>query len=222
MEVLKDLKEGFPIQHLLGKAYFYGDYYAVNEHVLIPRGETEELVEWVNKTVPANASILEIGSGSGCIPVALKKHLPESTICSIDISHEALGVARANAKSILYKEAIEFLQCDILTDFPDFKPTIIVSNPPYVTQEDKKKMHVNVLEHEPHLALFSNTLLQFYERITLLAQEHLPIGGLLFFEINESYGKEVIYFMQSNGFAEVELRKDLNKKDRMVMGMKSR
>lgn len=221
LDVLGGLKKGIPIQHLLGKANFYGDYYKVNEHVLIPRGETEELVEWIGQSIPKEAHILDIGTGSGCIPISLKKNLPRSTICSIDVSEEALEVAKKNAISILKEELIQFEKCNILTDFPTFKPTVIVSNPPYVTQEDKKKMHINVLENEPHLALFSDTPLQFYKRITILAQEHLPIGGFLFFEINESYGKEVVDFMQLTGFKEVELRKDLNGKDRMVKGVRT-
>jgi release factor glutamine methyltransferase len=221
MEVLKGLQAGEPIQYLFGKAYFYEDYYLVNKHVLIPRGETEELVDWIVKDVPKNAFILDIGTGSGCIPISLKKNLPEATVFSVDVSKEALKIGLANVEKILGTGKVRFEQCDILKDFPDFNPTVIVSNPPYVTQEDKKKMHVNVLENEPHLALFSDTPLQFYERITLQAREHLPTGGSLFFEINENYGEEVIDFMNSNGFKEVELRKDLNKKDRMVKGVLS-
>ena len=221
MEVLKGLQAGEPIQYLFGEAYFYEDYYLVNKHVLIPRGETEELVDWIVKDVPKNAFILDIGTGSGCIPISLKKNLPETTVFSVDVSKEALKIGLANEEKILGTGKVRFEQCDILKDFPDFEPTVIVSNPPYVTQEDKRKMHVNVLDNEPYLALFSNTPLQFYERITMLAREHLPEGGSLFFEINENYGKEVKEFMISNGFKQLEIRKDLNKKDRMIKGVKA-
>ena len=219
--IYKGLGIGKPIQYLLGEAYFYEDYYLENEKVLIPRGETEELVQWMINTVPEKSNILDIGTGSGCIPIALKKNLPLATVCSIDVSPEALEMGKANEERILGKKDIAFKHCDILKEFPDFKPTVIVSNPPYVTQEDKMKMHENVLENEPHLALFSKTPMQFYECITLLAQEHLPTGGNLFFEINEKYGREVMDYMKSNGFTKVELRKDLNGKDRMVKGVKS-
>lgn len=211
---------GKPVQYILGKAFFMDNFYEVNENVLIPRGETEELVQWLTEQVGPKTTILDIGTGSGCIPISIKKKLPFSTVYSIDVSAEALEVAKRNAKHLLTQGTIQFFQCDILSEFPDLQPDVIVSNPPYVTEEDRKEMHSNVLDFEPHLALFSSTPLQFYERISALAQANLKPNGYLFFEINASFGAEVVQLMKNQGFKEVQMRKDLNGKDRMVMGRK--
>lgn len=220
VSVLNALKKAKPIQYILGKAHFYGDDYFVNDSVLIPRGETEELVQWIIQEVPSDVRILDIGTGSGCIPIALQKNMPFATVFSMDVSKEALAVANKNQENILKENKIEFIQGDVLMEFPPVQPDLIVSNPPYVTEEDKSLMHQNVLEHEPHLALFSKTPLQFYERITLLAQANLKPNGYLFFEINESFGAEVVQCMEDSGFYNLEMRKDLNGKDRMVKGQK--
>ena len=225
---LKELLQHKPVQYVIGEAWFYKLKFKVNEQVLIPRPETEELVEWVISSVsssPAGAGrILDIGTGSGCIAVALKKNLPSFRVSAIDISAPALAVAKENAA--LYNEEIDFIRMDVLQSLqtaalPSFD--IIVSNPPYVKQSEKNAMRKNVLDYEPHPSLFvpDEDALKFYRAIAVVAKEKLNPGGRLFFEINESLGETVAGLLQEKGFIEIELRKDLSGKDRMVRAMLS-
>ncbi len=222
-EILTKLKTGEPIQYILGHTEFYGLPFKVNPSVLIPRPETEELVEWILSSAGighwASGNILDIGTGSGCIAISLKKHLKEASISAIDISAEALKTAKENAD--LNGVAVDFNQADILNpkfEIEHSKFEIIVSNPPYVTLQDKTQMHINVTDFEPHNALFvpENDPLIFYKAIADFASTHLEKGGLLFFEINENYGEQVVKLLYSKLFKNIELRKDMSGKDRMI------
>lgn len=214
------LKKYVPIQHVLGVTEFYGLKYRVTEDVLIPRQETEELVDLIVKRYRNFAvKILDIGSGSGCIPIALKKNLPMADVWSCDISPEALAIARENAE--LNSVDVSFSLFDILSfdDFPAIGFDIIVSNPPYVTESEKALMHSNVLDYEPHLALFvtDQEPLLFYNNIVKRSKKLLTNDGTIFFEINEAYGLEVKSLLVNNGF-DAEIVKDINGKDRIVQG----
>ena len=188
--------------------------FKVNKHTLIPRPETEELVHWVLQEDFTSA--LDIGTGSGCIAISLAKQ-SEGNLSALDFSKEALEVAKENAKNS--EVAIGFIRADILQQ-PALKQTfdVIVSNPPYVLESDKKLMHTNVLKHEPHTALFveDEDALVFYNSIADFAQNHLNENGKLFFEIHENKGEEVLQMLQEKGFSKLELRKDMQGKDRMV------
>lgn len=224
--ILEELKTGKPVQYILGSTEFYGLNFLVNPATLIPRPETEELVEWIlverqklkfesKKLI----SILDIGTGSGCIAISLKKNLPDAGVMAIDISADALHTARQNA--VINDVKVEFIHDDILqpkSDIEHSKFEIIVSNPPYVTLEDKLQMHQNVTGFEPHAALFvpEDDPLIFYKAIADYALEHLSPGGLLFFEINENFGKETIELLAGKGFTDIELRKDMSGRDRMA------
>ena len=216
----KELKTGRPIQYILGETEFYGLKFSVNENVLIPRQETEELVHWICKDHPQmKDSILDIGTGSGCIAIALKKSLPKAQVDACDISPEALNVARKNAE--LNEVIVDFFETDILEEDKRKKLKnydVIVSNPPYVLDSETSSLHKNVVDFEPHLALFvkeSNALI-YYEAIAGLALSKLNKGGKLYFEINEAYGIEVVKMLDIMGYKSVSLNKDLNGKDRMV------
>ncbi|RKE03428.1 peptide chain release factor N(5)-glutamine methyltransferase [Marinifilum flexuosum] len=222
-EYIADLKENKPIQYVLGEADFYELKFKVNQHTLIPRPETEELVHAIiNENKEANLNVLDIGTGSGCIPICLAKHLTNANVSSVDISPKAIQTATENAKrnevqvrfderDILNWEVYEWEQLDI-----------IVSNPPYVTNAEKVKMEKNVLDFEPHTALFvsDNDPLIFYRRIAELAQDHLKKGGKLYFEINESLGKEMTVLLEQKGFSSIQVQKDINGKDRMMSAIK--
>ncbi|MEJ5996060.1 peptide chain release factor N(5)-glutamine methyltransferase [Pedobacter sp. Du54] len=226
--ILFQLKAGRPIQYILGETMFYGLPFKVNESVLIPRPETEELVAWVieklKKAEPA--TLLDIGTGSGCIAISLKKNLPQLAVTALDISSEALGIAKENA--LLNDIELSFVEHNILTSQISQFPTtnsilntafsVIVSNPPYITQNEKMDMHENVLANEPHLALFvsNERPLLFYEVIADFALKNLTENGLLFFEINEYLGKETVEMLAKKGFNTIELRKDMQSKDRMI------
>jgi len=222
LTILNDLKIGRPIQYILGEAYFYGLTFKVNEHVLIPRPETEELVDWIinesksNKFQTPNPKLLDIGTGSGCIPVTLKRYLPNIEVTTLDVSSDAIAVAKENAR--LIHTEINFIEANILTYQTDVEFNIIVSNPPYIRFLEKKDMHKNVLAHEPHLALFvsDEDPLIFYKAIADFALKKLNKNGLLFFEINEYLGLETIEMLKTKGFTDIELRKDMQGKDRMV------
>ncbi|WP_412468981.1 peptide chain release factor N(5)-glutamine methyltransferase [Pedobacter sp. KLB.chiD] len=227
LSILNDLQIGKPIQHILAEAHFYGLVFNVNENVLIPRPETEELVDWIisvchkqfsadSSALPEKLSILDIGTGSGCIPITLKKHLPNAAVSTLDISAEAIAVAKQNASQI--GTEINFIEADILTFTSEEKFDVIVSNPPYIRDLEKADMHHNVLMHEPHLALFvsdQNPLL-FYSAIADFAKTNLKPKGQLYFEINEYLGKETIEMLTDKGFVNIELRQDMQVKDRMV------
>ncbi len=219
-EILDQLLTGKPLQYVLGHTEFYRLPFKVNPSVLIPRPETEELVDWVLKSdLPQlGIDILDIGTGSGCIAISLKKNLPQANVSAIDISAEALKTAKENAE--LNKVEINFIEADILNIHNVQLTTynLIISNPPYVTPADKNLMHTNVTDFEPHTALFvsQDDPLVFYRAIADLAVEKLTKGGLLFFEINESYGAETVDMLKTKLFKEVELRKDLSGRDRMI------
>ena len=224
LNALKLLKQEKPIQYILGETEFYGLPFKVNEHVLIPRPETEELVEWVLKhtEITKEISILDIGTGSGCIAISLAKHLPKAKIFGLDVSNEALNIAKQNAQ--LNAVDVEFIEANILEQ-PTFKTPfdIIVSNPPYVREKEKELMKANVLMNEPHLALFVNDAnpLLFYEAISEFAVNNLSKKGLLFFEINEYLGNSMIALLNNNNFGTIELKQDIFKKDRMIKGVKN-
>ncbi len=220
-EALLKLKQQVPIQHITGYTEFYGFKFNVNNEVLIPRTETEELVQWIIREnsllVP---SILDIGTGSGCIPITLKKHIPQAIVSAWDISPQALAVAKSNGH--INNVEINFKLQDALKPniTQESKYDIIVSNPPYIRKLEKELMQDNVLKHEPHVALFvdDNDPLLFYRAISKLAIRALNTKGTLYFEINEALGKQTCDLMRQVGFKEVELRKDIFGKDRMVKG----
>lgn len=216
--VLKELQEGLPLQYVLGEADFYGLKFKVSPAVLIPRPETEELVEWVLESAVSNSGlrILDMGTGSGCIAVTLARHLPEAGVKGLDISQEALSIARYNAS--VNQVDIEFILRDIRGYASGDKFDLIVSNPPYVKQEEQADMEAHVLDHEPHLALFvgDENPLEFYDAIADFALGHLRPGGMLFFEINAALGNEMVSLMDAKGFKNILLRKDMQGKDRML------
>ena len=222
--ILKRLLKEEPIQYILGNTEFYGLPFLVNKNTLIPRSETEELVAWVlaetnllvtNKQ--KEISILDIGTGTGCIPISLAKKLSAVHISAIDISLEALTIAKQNA--LLNNVTINFIAADILkTKVLTQQYDIIVSNPPYVRELEKVEIKNNVLENEPHLALFvaNDNPLIFYSKIADLAKQHLSKTGILFFEINQYLGKETLMMLQEKGFKNIQLKKDFLGNDRMI------
>ncbi|MDR6782238.1 release factor glutamine methyltransferase [Pedobacter africanus] len=220
--ILKALESGRPIQYILGETEFYGLPFKVNPAVLIPRPETEELVEWVLESCALTAAsggkmrILDIGTGSGCIAVSLKKNLPDFEVFALDVSEAAIEIATANA--ILNEVDIRFIKADIRKYVSKQKFDLIVSNPPYITLKEQAEMHENVLAHEPHLALFvaDEKPLEFYEAIADFAQVHLSGMGLLFFEINANSGKETVDMLTAKSFINIEVKKDMQGKDRMI------
>ena len=216
------LKKNIPIQYITGETEFYGLKFNVNESVLIPRPETEELVDWIlenskPKTQNSKLKILDIGTGSGCIAISLAKNLSNTDVFALDISSEALKIAKKNA--LLNNVDIYFSEIDILNtpDLPT-KYNIIVSNPPYVRELEKELMQQNVLAYEPHLALFvkDNNPLLFYDRIADLANKHLSKKGSLYFEINQYLGNETVALLKQKGFQNIELKKDIFGVDRMI------
>ncbi|OOV18697.1 peptide chain release factor N(5)-glutamine methyltransferase [Flavobacterium sp. LM4] len=223
---LNRLKKEVPIQYLLGKTSFYGLDFEVNENVLIPRPETEELVEWIineNKITDKTKKlkILDIGTGSGCIAVSLAKNLPNADVYAIDVSKRAIETAKKNARSNNVKVTFMFkniLELDILK----YDYDIVVSNPPYVRNLEKPEIKKNVLDHEPHLALFvdDNDALVFYRKIAGLAHKSLSENGQLYFEINQYLGKEMTELLEKMDFKNIELRKDIYDNDRMMKGIK--
>ncbi|MFE3871773.1 peptide chain release factor N(5)-glutamine methyltransferase [Flavobacterium sp. ZS1P70] len=220
--ILEQLKKEIPIQYLLGKTSFYGLDFEVNENVLIPRPETEELVEWIlsNNRIShesKNLKILDIGTGSGCIAISLAKNIPNSEVYAIDVSEKALATAKKNAE--LNKVKVTFINQNILETKDLLQQfDIIVSNPPYVRNLEKEEIKKNVLDNEPHLALFveDNDALIFYKKIAELAQKNLSEQGQLFFEINQYLGKEMINLLEKMNFKNIELRKDIYGNDRMI------
>ena len=221
---LSQLKQERPIQHILGKAHFCELEFRVDENVLIPRPETEELVYWIINEVQKGdpreeVKILDIGTGSGCIAISLAKNLPNAKVYALDISKKALQIAGENAMD--NGVDIVFLEADILSleGFKD-KFDVIVSNPPYVRELEKLEMKNNVVDHEPGLALFvsDGDPLIFYKKITRFALSHLKKGGVLFFEINQYLGEEMKQLLEAENFSEIELRKDMFGNDRMLKG----
>jgi release factor glutamine methyltransferase len=218
---IKALLEGKPIQYILGEAPFYGRNYKVNSGVLIPRNETEELVHLIIKENPKKGlRILDIGTGSGCIPITLALELEKAEVFGIDISEAALNLAKENAG--ILKAKVDFRKLDILEEAIPHEPLdVVVSNPPYVRYSEKEKMHKNVLEYEPHLALFvfDEDPLLFYRVIAEKAKNVLNPGGRLYFEINEAFGEATKDLVEGLGYSEVRILKDLNGKDRVLAGL---
>ncbi len=227
---VKDLKQHRPIQHILGKADFYGLKLDVNEHVLIPRPETEELVDFIimdnGKLKIENGEgikILDIGTGSGCIAIALKKNIYYADVYALDVSEKALETAKQNALN--NKAKVEFYNYNILSSEPPFPAAIlqfdiIVSNPPYIAISEKGQMDKNVTEYEPHLALFVDDTepLLFYKAIANFAKVHLKKNGKIYFEINQKLGHETQQLLEDKGFKNVLLLSDLNSNHRIVTG----
>lgn len=217
------LMEGEPVQYVLGRAEFSGRWFNVRPGVLIPRPETEELCAWITADSKASASpkVLDIGTGSGCIAITLQLDMPESKVTAWDISADALDVARENAQQL--GANVNFVKLDALNAKPEGEWDVIVSNPPYICEKEKKDMAVNVLEHEPHTALFvpdADPLL-FYRAITRLAVQTLSKGGRLYFEINPIYADDTCHMMRAEGMTAVELRSDMYGKQRMAKGVKA-
>lgn len=222
--IISELKSYRPIQYILGETEFYDLKFKVFDNILIPRPETEELVDWIIKD-HSNTSIkiLDIGTGSGCIAVSLAKNMPNAVVYASDISELALKAAETNSK--INNTSLHLLQFDILNppSDQDKKFDIIVSNPPYVTEKEKSLMQQNVLDYEPELALFvpDNDPLLFYRSILDFGLQHLKPKGKIYFEINEAFGQEMISLMQKKGFSDNILLRDINGKDRMVRGIKN-
>ena len=226
--IVSELKKQRPVQYILGETTFYGLSFLVNENTLIPRPETEELVELIIESTNyelrnTKLKVLDIGTGSGCIAISLAKYLPTSEVFAIDVSEEALATAKKNAE--LNKVAIDFISTNILDVITlsavaglDKQFDIIVSNPPYVRNVEKAEIKPNVLEYEPHLALFveDTDALLFYRKIAELAIKNLNPNGKLYFEINQYLGKETIKLLEDFGFRNVELKKDIYGNDRII------
>ena len=225
LNAINQLKDEEPIQYIIGETEFYGLPYTVDSNVLIPRPETEELVDWIlNEFRIQNSElrIIDIGTGSGCIAISLAKHLPKAMVYAVDISKQALQIAKKNANH--NNVNIHFIKLDILKPNviqgidKDLKFDIIVSNPPYVRESEKHEIQKNVLQNEPHQALFvedANPLI-YYDKITDFAKLHLTTNGVLFLEINQYLGKEMVTLLQQKKFKNIELRKDIFGNDRMV------
>lgn len=217
-EAIERLLRFEPIQYIQGKARFLGRDFHVEPGVLIPRPETEELVERILKETPADARILDIGTGSGCIAVTLAKELPAARVEAWDISETALRIARQNAKT--WQAGVNFVRRDVLTWEPEGteRTDLLVSNPPYVTESEKADMEPNVRLYEPGTALFvpDDDPLRFYRHIGLLGRRLLTPGGKLYFEINRAYGPETAALLHAQGYAEVRTDKDLSGNDRFV------
>jgi release factor glutamine methyltransferase len=219
-EILNRLKNFEPIQYILGMTEFYGLSFHSVPGVLIPRPETEELVQWIiQENKNQKPSILDIGTGTGCIAISLQKNIPQSTVLACDISPVCLEMARRNSEFNSAKVSV--FEYDILNSTPEInfpELDIVVSNPPYIRETEKSLMEKNVLDHEPELALFvtDEKPLIFYERIADFSRIHLKNQGQLFFEINEAFGAECCNMLQEKGFSEIVLKKDIHGKDRMI------
>ncbi|WP_295433659.1 peptide chain release factor N(5)-glutamine methyltransferase [uncultured Prevotella sp.] len=222
-KIFDRLTEGEPVQYVLGRAEFSGRWFNVRPGVLIPRPETEELCAWITSDSKASGSpkVLDIGTGSGCIAITLQLDMPESKVTAWDISADALDVARENAQQL--GANVNFVKQDTLNAKPEGEWDVIVSNPPYICEKEKKDMAVNVLEHEPHTALFvpDAAPLLFYRAITRLAVQTLSKGGRLYFEINPIYADDTCRMMRAEGMTAVELRSDMYGKQRMAKGVKA-
>lgn len=231
-EALSRLKQEEPIQYIIGETQFYDLTFKVNEHTLIPRPETEELVQWIVKchserSEESQLKILDIGTGTGCIAISLAKNLPKAKVYALDVSEEALKIAKQNA--ITNQVDIQFIEADVLnkdawsSELQDLKFNIIVSNPPYVRNQEKAEIKNNVLKHEPHLALFveDHDPLQFYHTISDIAVDKLTENGMLFFEINQYLGNETKQLLHNKGFKDLELKTDIFGNNRMLKGLKN-
>jgi len=227
----EELLHGRPTQYVLGHAWFCGMRLQVDEHVLIPRPETEELVMEVKKMYADISTdrdhlfkMVDIGTGSGCIAIALKKYFPDWDVWAVDKYNGALAIAKKNA--VLLDTEVRFVASDILKEAKtDFLPAfdLIISNPPYIPTADRSAMDDRVLDHEPHAALFvtDNDPLQFYKAIIAFSEQHLLRGGMLFFETHELYAQEVAALLEANGFEHIVVKKDFQEKERIVMGRRA-
>lgn len=219
MEYTNRLKDSEPLQYVLGETEFLGLTFKVNPSVLIPRPETEELVEWIledwdNKQA---FSLLDIGTGSGCIPISVKHNRPNAAVYAVDLSKDALEVAMQNAK--LNQTLIHFTKDDILIPTHTYQTyDVIVSNPPYIPQEEQENMDANVVDYEPKMALFvkDDDPLLFYKRIAEFAKKHLDVNGTLYFETHYQLANQVKSVLLKCGFKDVIIRKDISKNDRMI------
>lgn len=224
--IVKELKEGMPIQYILGEVEFYGADILVNADVLIPRPETEELVDLIVKDYSGQEqlSVLDIGTGSGCIAIALKKTLKDSAVTAIDISRLALDLATKSAS--INDVWVDFIQLDILEEelSPFVGLDIVVSNPPYVLESDKAEVRPHVLNHEPGLALFvpDNDPIRYYKAIAEKSLKVLKPGGKLYFEIHELFGSELTDLLIRLGYFDVQVVRDLQGKDRIAKATKRR
>jgi release factor glutamine methyltransferase len=223
IEICKELKTGIPIQYILGETIFYDCVIRINRETLIPRSETEELVDIIiRENRGFRGNIIDIGTGSGCIAIALAKHLPESSITGIDISWKAIIIARVNA--VANNVPVRFIRGDVLNFEYDMmnKADIIVSNPPYVRHSEKQLMSRNVLEFEPHIALFvdDSDPLIYYKAIFNVSKKILTNGGCIYFEINEAMGQLLAQMFEQYKFSDIEIVKDINGKDRIAKGKK--
>ncbi len=223
-QAMDQLITGMPLQYVTGVQWFHGRPFQVNEHVLIPRPETEELVEWIVKDQEGkgSASILDIGTGSGCIPISLKLALPKARVTSCDISKEALEVARINARAL--EGNVDFLQLDFLNADSRSrlgKYDIIVSNPPYIPISEKAQMDRNVKDYEPGTALFvpDDDPQLFYRAIALFGKTQLADGGAIYCELHRDYAADTVALFEEIGYNEVVLRKDLHGNNRMLRAM---
>ena len=218
---IERLKKNEPLQYVLGETIFYGRRFKCDRRALIPRPETEELIDWIinDASNNTNVSILDIGCGSGCIAITLAKELKNSTVTALDISKEAISLTEENCK--INNCQVECINDDIF-NFSDAQYDIIVSNPPYICDNEAADIESNVIDYEPHLALFvpDNSPLKFYEKITEYAARNLRSRGKLYFEINRKYGKEMQLLLEKFGFINIELRKDISNNDRMIKGEK--
>tara|TARA_R110000737_G_scaffold270535_2_gene277703 strand:- start:867 stop:1736 length:870 start_codon:yes stop_codon:yes gene_type:complete len=229
-QALSELKLEKPIQHIIGTTHFMDLDFKVNEHVLIPRPETEELVRWIlddHKNTAKILTILDMGTGSGCIPISLDKNLTDAKVFGLDISKDALKVAEEN--NALLNSDVKFYEADILSlDMEtsakelDEKFDIIISNPPYVRELEKAEMQNNVIDHEPSLALFvpDEDPLKFYSAVVNFAANHLNENGCLYLEINQYLGEETKQLLEKSNFKTIELRKDMFGNDRMIKGIR--
>lgn len=216
-DIIRRLRQHEPLQYIMGETYFHGLPIKVTPDVLIPRPETAELTDWIASEKRTAPSILDIGTGSGCIPITLAKAFPLARISAWDISPRALLVAEENAR--INHADIRFAQVDVLSDsLPDIRTDILVSNPPYITAREKSGMQPNVTEWEPGIALFvpDNDPLLFYRRIADIGTSILTDGGTIYFETNQNYGEETAALLREKGYRNVTLRKDMSGNDRMI------
>jgi release factor glutamine methyltransferase len=221
-QALQELLQHRPVQYVLNEAWFYHLPFQVNEQVLIPRQETEELVEWILQTESSNnpnPNVLDIGTGSGCIPITIKKNRPAAQVTAIDVCSSALDVAIQN--SITHETEIEFILLDFLDEgkwkqLPAFD--LIISNPPYIKASEQATMAAHVLNYEPHQALFvpDTDALIFYKKIAAFGKTHLKPKGVIYLEINQQAGEETVTVFTAAGYSTVELKKDMSGNDRMV------
>lgn len=222
---LKRLKTYEPIQYILGEAPFMGMMLKVDKNVLIPRPETEELVDWITQVVEDSSTILDIGTGSGCIPLALRKIHSTYNLIGIDVDSKVIRIAEENSKNLNLDIKLlcqDILALENLSDIIPEQVNCIVSNPPYIGMEEKKEMAQQVTDFEPHLALFVEDTdpMIFYKKITELAFDKLQEGGHLFFESNQKYSNEVAEIMKNIGLKKIEIKEDINQNPRMIYGKK--